>query len=153
MKNLFYYSIIFVLFSCSKEEKKEEVSLFNSILINLKDSQGNNLLNSPNYSSDNIKIFYVSNSVATEFNQPNLDNPKAFRIINTGIDARIGISLNHNAEEYPITYIQWNSTDTDTIKAHYNRGDNHVLLDKVWINNVLLTPTSGIAGMEFIVTK
>jgi hypothetical protein len=37
-------------------------------------------------------------------------------------------------EQYPITYIQWNSDDTDTIKCEYRRLENAVICTKVWFN-------------------
>lgn len=155
MKNLIVILAILMCSSCSKDDnnKEDNFSLYNSMLINLRDNQGNNILNTNSYLTNNIKIFYVNNGVATEFYQPNLDNPKAYSIINSGENLRIGLSLNHNEEDFPVTYIKWNETDTDTIKAHYNRSENHILLDKVWINNVLCDPTSGISGMEFTITK
>lgn len=61
--------------------------------------------------------------------------------------------LNHNEEDYPITYIKWNETDTDTIKTHYNRTENSILLDKVWINNVLTTLLDSNSGIEFNIVK
>jgi hypothetical protein len=154
MKNLIAILAILILTSCSNDDKKEDsFNLFNSILINLKDVQGNNLLNTNNYSSNNFKIYYVNDGVVSEFYQPNLDNPKAYAVINTAVNLRMGLSLNHNDEDYPITYIKWNETDTDTIKVSYNKADNYKLLDKIWINDVLTEPTNGISGMEFIITK
>ena len=155
MKNIYLLLPILILSACSNDNKSTpiNISLLTTIFINLKDNQGNDLLNTENYVSNNIKIFYVNNSLATEINDTNLDNPKGFLIFTSGTNLKMKLFLNHNEEEFPITYIKWNATDTDTIKAHYYRTDSSVLLDKVWINNVLTTPLDSNSGIEFNILK
>ena len=41
--------------------------------------------------------------------------------------------------DYPITYIEWDNDDMDTVKCHYDIGDCHMVLNKVWYNDVDIT--------------
>lgn len=59
-------------------------------------------------------------------------------------------------ELFPETYIKWNETDTDTIKASYGRGENFVICNKVWLNNRVVwdfNSPPGISGRNITITK
>lgn len=136
MKILLLFSGLLLL-SCSKNDTgKSAQSIDVSLVINLKDSVNNeNLIGTATYPEDNVIVTYLING-----NIVNLSQGELPRILNDELPKRIAIFLNNNeSEEYPITYVKWNDTDTDTIKAHFIRGDGFLYYDKVWINDVEVT--------------
>ena len=83
----------------------------------------------------NIKLFYVIDGETQEVYDSNLDNPRNFRIYKHENEYRIGISPNYSkTEEKPVTYIQWNENDTDTIEVVYERTQNATVQNKIWLN-------------------
>ena len=72
-------------------------------------------------------------------NYPNSDNPRGFTIYEHISEYRIGISMNYSeAEEFPVTYVQWNEFDTDTLKCKIYRTNSLVTVEKVWLNDELI---------------
>ncbi len=88
------------------------------------DSEGNFLINSDNFYD--IDITYLING-----DEENGEAP----LFIEGEYPRVRLFLN-NYGELPITYIKWNALDTDTIKATFT--NNNTLLQKAWINEILL---------------
>lgn len=142
MKNLLFLCSL-LLFSCSKDNNgSQSTSIDTGIKIYLKDANGNNLLDTPNYKEKTIKVLYLINNEVKEFFEPHLDNPRAFRFIidERPLPLRMGLGPNTTeTEEFPITYIQWNETDTDTVKCHFRRANGKdgtlIQCDKIWYNN------------------
>ena len=71
-----------------------------------------------------------------------LDNPRGFFVEKlsekeTGKGMRIFLNAD-SSEEYPITYLRWNETETDILKAKYRRSSGSVILEKLWLNEVLV---------------
>jgi hypothetical protein len=86
-----------------------------------------------------FKLFYVIDGEIHDVYNPNYDNPRNFKVYKHKNEYRIGIGMNYTeSSEKPITYIQWNETDTDTIEAEYIRTDNAVMKNKVWFNGKLI---------------
>lgn len=111
-----------------------------SILISLKNSESIDILGSPKYPISGIVANYLINGkiVQDDSNAVILDHPNNVWVINENGKHYLHIKLNLAAsEEYPITYIHWNATETDTIKAQYRRGSgndgNYVILEKAWL--------------------
>jgi hypothetical protein len=123
--------------SCTNDEKPiVGANIYAFIDILLKDKNGNDLLGTSNYPENKIYANYLINGkiVQNDNNGNILDNPSNISIIKQSGNHSAHINLNiSNAEEYPITYIHWNETDTDTIKAQYTRAENSILLNKCWI--------------------
>lgn len=144
MKNLIPIVILFFI-SCSKDNNsvtKNSTVIENYIDIRLKDLNGNNIFNNSTYTFSSMSVKYLVNgsviSPPYAGTQPILLDDVTF------LPYGVRIFLNNTeTEEYPLTYIKWNSTDTDTIKAHFNRGNSngqdYEILDKVWINNNIVT--------------
>lgn len=136
MKKITLLLTILFLISCSNENDCGCVNIETNIDIALKDNNGNYLINTSNYPKNNIQVKYLING--TIQNPKNGEGP--IFIDDTNLPTRIRIFLNNTSkEEYPITYVKWNDTDTDTIKSHFIRGNNSIILDKIWINNSLVT--------------
>jgi hypothetical protein len=142
MKNLIYL-LSLLLFSCNNENiNPQSVNIDTGILIYLKDSNGNNLLNTEKYKEKEVKMFYLINNEVKEYYQSNLDSPRGFRFLVDDLPLRMALGPNTTeTEEFPITYIKWNETDTDTIKCQFRRGSGNdgsfLICDKVWYNSKL----------------
>lgn len=139
MKNLILLLVFSILCSCSKTPKPFNKVIDPSLFIYLKNSTGDNLLNTANYNSDNFRIYNEINGLVIEVNNPMSDHPRGFSIINDVNPICMGLSLNTTETElFPITYIKWNDTDTDTLKASYVRTENIIQCNGVWLNGVLV---------------
>ncbi|TPG38868.1 hypothetical protein [Flavobacterium pectinovorum] len=113
---------------------EQSASFGATIDIELKSPNGVSLLGSNQYPIANIVAKYsLSNLQHKESNDaPILDYPN--NVSFNSENKSIKIFLNHSSsEKFPLTYIHWNKTDIDTIKAQYRRSENSVILDKVWI--------------------
>jgi len=152
------YFIFLFLFciSCNKDHiVKDSTVVAVDISLAVKNKRGDDLLNPENpnsFKKDEIKIFYLINGKSEEASSYysdrgyDLDNPRSFSIFkyrNTN-NYRIGIVLNADiSEEFPITYIKWNSMDTDTIKCSILRKNNSEIINKVWLNGKIAWSSSG----------
>lgn len=129
-----------VLFSCQKE--KESFNVDTGIEITVLDKIGNDLLNPLNqnsYKEDIIKIYYLINGVVEEVYFPNYENPRNFSIYEKdGIYQMRLFPNGYEREEFPVTFIKWNETDTDTIKCSFTRTHNSVVCTKVWYNETFM---------------
>jgi len=129
-----------IFLSC--QEEKNSTNIDTHIEIAVVDKNGNDLLNPSaenSFKEENIKIYYLINGVVEEVFYPNLDYPRCFRIYERDGIYRMRLSPNGNEkDEFPVTYIKWNETDTDTVKCNFSRGDNSLICTKVWYNGVLM---------------
>ncbi len=142
MKNLFLIlSITMLLWSCSKDEH-EGIIVDTSVSISVKDTNGNDLLDANNSNSlnlDLVKIIYEANGEKTVFLKKHLDAPKGFSVIKHEKEYRMQVLLNSDKQTArPITYIQWNDTDTDTLKCEISRKSGNEICNKLWLNNKLV---------------
>lgn len=148
-------SIAFITMSCNNNTEPLNSALVNaSVNIYLKNKLNENILDSQNYpeSSINIRFLVGGKEVGYTYNSNGaiLDNPRGFYL---GVFSAnetgkgMGVFLNRDiSEEYPITYIHWNDTETDTLKAHYIRknDENYVSWDKIWLNGILVLDYSSV---------
>lgn len=143
MKTLLLFFSIVILYSCT-ENKSASSSLDNYnldtyVTIFVKDQNGDNLINTPNYESENFRVYYMLNGQTVEIYNPLMQAPRNFYIYNDNDQIRMRLFLNYTASEtFPITYIKWNETDTDTLKASFQRGENFVSCNSVWLNGELV---------------
>lgn len=132
----------FSFLACSKSDESDEMdeqfnidaklefSVFNTQIEDLLNPENPNHLN-----TSNIKILYVINDEIQEVYDPNTDNPRNFMLYKHESEYRIKIFLNHSeTADKPITYIQWNDSDTDTIEVSYQRTQNAILQNIIWLN-------------------
>ncbi|WP_369752309.1 hypothetical protein AB3G34_09725 [Flavobacterium sp. WC2409] len=151
MKKIFILAAVILCISCNNDVESKQATLISAnINVYLKNSAGENILNTDKYPENNISIKYLiaGKELGYGYDTPSaiLDNPKGFFLgilseNETGKGMRV--FLNSDAsEEYPITYIHWNSIETDIIKTKYKRGNGndgpYVILEKVWLNDVLV---------------
>jgi hypothetical protein len=112
------------------------------IEISVKSAEGVDLLNpqSPGHIEENkIRIFKLVNGENVEVYDPNMDSPRGFMIFEHASEFRIRIFGNESStDEYPITYVKWNESDTDTLKYQIIRKNDNscVSISKVWFNSI-----------------
>lgn len=97
------------------------------------------------FDKKDIKLYYLINGEKQEVFDGRLNHPRNFFIFNRGEELKnsdgYGIRIFANiseSDEFPITYVQWNEADTDTIKTKYRRTPNMIVLTKAWYNGKLV---------------
>lgn len=141
MKKLTLVILAISFAACSKNNDIVEQDSLDIIFeLSVYNSQNEDLLNisTPNHLNESeIKLFYEVNGEINEVHNSNLYNPKNFKIYKHENEYRIKIYLNYTkTSDRPITYIQWNINDTDTIKTVFDRPGNSVLKRRVWLNEI-----------------
>ena len=139
MKNLLFFISFLTLVSCDNSETPESAfNLDTAIEFSVFNSSNEDLLDPANPQSieiSKIKLFYLVDGEKKEVYNQNLSSPRNFRVFKHEHEYRIGINLNDtHASEKPVTYIQWNNTDTDTLEVVYSRTNKSVIKSKVWLN-------------------
>lgn len=141
MKTLILIMAFTMFLGCDSEGGEEQFVYDVAFEFDIKDSEGNDMLNPENpnsFDESAIKLFYLIEGNVTEVYDGNMDYPRNFRIYEypPASAYRIVIFLNHSeTEEFPITYIKWNETDTDTISSEIYRTSSLVKIQKVWLND------------------
>jgi hypothetical protein len=139
MKNLFILLITIMFISCSNDNAPKLADIMGtSVNIHLKNSSGVDILGGEMYPKNTIITKFLVDG--TEQNPGNGLNPI---FVNENNLNYIKIPINNTSStEFPITYIHWNSKETDTLKAKFRRGNgvdgNYIVCEKVWINDVLV---------------
>lgn len=149
MRNLiFLLLMITLLVSCNSNDAnngKNFYALETGLDFRVVSPEGIDLLNPNNENSfltETIKIYYLIDGDVQEIYNSNLSLPRNFKIVSpedSGIEEYyMSIFLNNSVPEDAITYVEWNETDTDTIRANFNNGNNHSILTKAWYNEELV---------------
>lgn len=146
MKNIFILAIVILCISCNNDAESQQAdAIFAHINVHLKNSAGENILGTDKYPKNKINADYLINGkiIQNASNAIIPDNPNNVYFVTENNLNHFILFLNYSAtEEYPITYLHWNGTETDTIKTKYRRESgndgNVVVLEKVWLNDVLV---------------
>lgn len=149
----------FIILSCS-ENNPTPVNHFSvdaKLRIYLKDMDGMNLLNSPNYQSANFRIYNEINGQPVEVFNPQSDTPRNFSIDNSTNPISMVLYMNYlPTQPSAKTYVKWNETDTDTIKTSYIQNSSYAKCIAIWLNDELAwdqsTPSEG-TGRSIIIVK
>jgi hypothetical protein len=138
MKTIIFFAAIMLITSCSDKEEQDQFIVDRSISMTVKDVNGNDLLDpefSGSLNENSIKLFYVIEGIAIEAYDGHLDYPRMFKIDKHTNEFRITVFPNTaKGEEFPITYIQWDEFDTDTIGCKVFRDINREIITEVWFN-------------------
>lgn len=163
MKNLIFLLIVFTLIvSCDSNEDRNNNSsyaLIRFVEFKVASIDGVDLLNPNNinaYKSNDIKIYnLIDGEVVEVFNQSSTIQ-RDFKIVspeNSGIEEYfIRVYINNTELENAITYIEWNETDTDTIKSNSVANGNSLVLTQAWYNDELLIDENTESLPEIIKT-
>jgi len=157
MKTLVSILSLAILICCGSDDDSEQFNYDVGFEIGVKDIDGNDLLNPENpnaYKNDEIKIFYLINDEMIEVYDENMDYPRNFFIYRHANSYRIRVFLNNSeTEEIPMTYIQWNGTETDILKAKFNRTNTFVKINSVWLNEELIWTASDATEPYYEIIK
>lgn len=137
-----------MIISCSKSS--DDAEYISKVLdIYGENSDGENLLGNV-YKEENIKLYYLNNGIVEEVYDTNMDTPRNFKFVDIDGKLAIRVFANLNDENFPITYLEWNEEDIDTIRCHYYRSEDDfvVYLDTVWYNDVKILPESVFEEIE-----
>ena len=152
--------LLCVSVSCSKTapEPYDKGFKYTGVNIILQNSLGDDLLGTASYDPSTIKIYYRINGQVVEMYNPSMDSPRNFTIITETTPKRMALHTNDAITELePITYIQWNATDTDTITTRFSVDEHYrVQTNMVWYNGNLVwnnAMPSGLMPREFTIVK
>ena len=126
-----------------------EITLQNEVGENLLDPRTEGAIN-----PDEVKLYYVEGGKAREVYDETSDLPKSFMVFQTGDTYRMRIIQNPSkTEDRPLTLIQWNEKDVDTIQSEYLKGDRYIIQDKIYYNGELSWSTGDSFEPYFAVVK
>ncbi|SFB90195.1 hypothetical protein INR75_07870 [Zunongwangia sp. SCSIO 43204] len=148
----------FLAIGCSQERPGADTfNLDVAVEITVQNEKGQNLLDPKTEGAINpedIKLYYVEDGKAQEVYDETSDLPKSFMIFQTGGTYRMRILQNHvDSDDRPLTLIQWNETDVDTIQSEYLKGDRYIIQDKIYYNGKLSWSTGDSFEPYFEVVK
>jgi len=159
MKNFMFLIAAVSLFACSKSEEVSPAGFNLNVLFEFSvfSSQNIDLLDPAtpdHFREEGIKLFYEVDGEVIEVYDPNMGDPRNFYIYNHENEYRIMVFLNHaDTSEKPVTYIQWNDTDTDTIEATFMRNRNNVVVNQVWLNELEIWDSTLVDNQYFKLIK
>ncbi|MEM8966429.1 MAG: hypothetical protein AAGE93_08415 [Bacteroidota bacterium] len=107
------------------------------------------------FSEDDIWLYYLVDGETKRYHQSNLDAARGITVYQNSNQQSYVIDVFPNtaeSEEFPVTYIQWNENDTDTLRCEFERTGNSTVCTRVWFNGELKRDPS-IAERVFEVTK
>jgi hypothetical protein len=146
MKKLIVLLASVTFFACSKTEGTGSTYLNTSFDFSISNAENEDLLDpeTPNhYEEADMKLFFENDGEIQTVYVPNLDKPRRINIYEHQNEYRVSLGLNHaETSDTLITYIQWNSIDTDTIKAIFRYGGDadkklyFMEVEKVWLNDL-----------------
>lgn len=156
MKNFVYIIVASLLLSCSNEkDEPNSFSIVSSIFVYLKDSSGQNLMNTTNYDINNIKVYYkVGNELILQSIADNngTSNQYSFSTETNPISLKLNLNISEN-EEFPETVVKWNDTESDTFKVSVKRVPGLIAVEKIWINDVLVSEANIPNGLFYTIVK
>lgn len=149
MKNLIFLLLVSILIvSCNSDDNSNDDPFYylgRDVEFKVTSIDGIDLLNPYNanaFLENNIKIYNLIDNEIVEVYNPNAEYTRDFKIVspeNSGIEEYfIRVYINNPELENTITYIEWNETDTDTIRTNSVSNGNSLVLTQAWYNDNLL---------------
>jgi hypothetical protein len=142
--------LVFLLVSCNNNSEDMDVMETN-IDLKLTDNSGKDLLNpiyTNSYNNNNISLIYNENDVEQIYYCDNCDPQKGYYFYERDNYYVIRLFPNYKIQSDnsdPITFIQWNETERDTIQCHIERNESgsSIVCTKVWYNGDLVWDNQG----------
>jgi hypothetical protein len=160
MKKILIVLTVFIpLFSCNKSnEVKEQYIIQAALEFSVFNSQNKDLLDTVtanHIEESEIKLFYQVDGEIKLAYDADLQFPRHFYIYKHENEYRICVGLNDTeTSDRPVTYIQWNENDTDTIEVIFDRTSNGIIQKKIWLNrNLIWEQGDNTVDPYFILTK
>lgn len=151
MKSILIVFITLLSVGCSKDEGCGCTIISLDANISLKNNAGEDLLDPDNpnsYKKRDIKTYHLIDGEqkrAGQYDNLYEDEEGVFRY---------SVIVNYEGnDEYPITYIDWNETDRDTIKYEIYRTNNQTRAIKFWYNGELIWDAENENAPEFTIIK
>lgn len=150
MKAILMILAFTALAACSKDDiDMNGFNLENQIYLSLKNSDGQNLLDTETENSINIndiQLFYLIDNEPVEVTIENgynmgsieLTSDKLLKVFTNPSSSNIIDETSEYEVVENIAYLKFSETDTDTIKTHSKSSQNYFLLSKVWYNDELV---------------
>ncbi len=157
MKSLILICSCLILFSCTKNsDNSDNLDIY--IDLKVETESGIDLLNPEaenSYNKENVKLLYLLNGEELNHSCGNCDHPKQYYIYeqDNRYIMRIFPSLvKQDDESDPVTYIQWDESDRDTLQCKISRTDDGtpVSCTKIWLNGNLEYDSSGERNITII---
>ena len=132
-------------FSCSSNDENQPSATNIDAVVRfyVLNEQGDDLLNPNNQNSietSNLKIYELINGKEVEVNNPNSDAPRGFWVSPPeGKFDKYSLGLTLNILEdsnTTITLLKWSESDSDSFKAELKKGDNYIICQKIWVNDI-----------------
>jgi len=133
---LLFFALALMSLSCTKRTDGPVIIEVDADIL-VMDEESDNLLESDDLKTENLKIYYLINGKKTLYFNGNLDYPKGFTLIkNQDQESALRVFLNTDIHT-PVTLIEYREGNTDTIKAAFNRKGASIRCTKIWYNEVL----------------
>lgn len=143
----FYFILFIFLFSCSKSETETIATVIDThIDLKIINNNGEDLLD-PNQintlNTNDIWIKHLNNGVVENYFCHLCDLSKGFYFYNRDNFNVMSLVPNIKTQldnSNPITYIEWNENDTDTIQCYIlnKKSKSFIICTKVWYNGKLV---------------
>lgn len=136
MKNIILLISLFLFMGCNRNEDAPDKTVLEAVVyVYLNNSEGSDIIDTPNYNNQTIKVSYIDPSSAFYQNGYLISkdaNGKKF----------VMIYLNYGSENDTTasTIIKWNNTDQDILKAEFSKTKNSIIVEKVYLNDKLVCP-------------
>lgn len=143
-KTLLILLLLYGILGCKKEnsEIRSGIVIDTGMRFKVFNTKNEDLLapsTSQGLNVSEIKLFYVVDNNEQYVFNANSDAPNGFVIHHNELGNWIGIGLNSiEAIKKPITIIQWNENNRDTIEVTFDRRNGSVEKNKVWLNGNLI---------------
>ncbi|MFD0933289.1 hypothetical protein ACFQ0R_11835 [Psychroflexus salinarum] len=150
MKAILMILAFTALAACSQDdEDMNGFNLENQIYFSLKNSDGQNLLDTETENSINIndiQLYYLIDDEPVEVTIENgynmgsieLTSDKLLKVFTNPSSSNIIDETSEYEVVENIAYLKFSETDTDTIKTHSKSSQNYFLLSEVWYNDELV---------------
>ncbi len=152
---IFIGILIFFAVSC-KKSKNNSVVIDAVVDIQFVNEQNENLIGQvETVDFNNLKIYYLINGKSELFSKGNLEHPKGYMIFKDKNGKKIVRLFLNTQGRAPITLIQFNKADTDTVKCEFYKKDGSIICKKVWYNNALKWEVNGNSSKnrEILIVK
>ena len=101
----------------------------------VKDASGQNLIGTPNYSNESIKVSYIEPA-----SQPYKNNYEIEVDQNGNKFLKLFMNSGDKNSLSAKTLIKWNDAERDTLTSEFSKGVNYVILDKVYLGTEVICP-------------
>ena len=139
MKKLLIILTVTTFIACNKSNDiVDGFNIYSGMEFSIFNANNEDLLNpeNPNHiNTESIRLFYDINGEKGNMYNGDSSNPRNISIYKHENEYRIRIGLNHtDKSDKPITYIQWNESEIDTVEVVYKRTRYAVEQNIIWLN-------------------